>query len=189
MSAVAATEFLLVPAAPDVDDVGYGKDPLDTTIYVSLSVVRTEAGRVKRDSIVKIATKGLLGDKMIEITKGVASEPIPPDGEITAADYLESLVETIASDDSDVEGPLEGRKVQWCGEEVTGVLYRFDFLGDPRIYEGFDLPPTREGPRFLVFNDIRKKSDWSETALATFVALDASIACDGGKIPVRDSAD
>jgi phospholipid/cholesterol/gamma-HCH transport system substrate-binding protein len=67
-----------------VDDVGYGKDPLDTTIYVSLSVVRTEAGRVKRDSIVKIATKGLLGDKMIEITKGVASEPIPPDGEITA---------------------------------------------------------------------------------------------------------
>lgn len=112
-----------------------------------------------------------------------------PDGEITAADYLESLVETIASDDSDVEGPLEGRKVQWCGEEVTGVLYRFDFLGDPRIYEGFDLPPTRQGSRFLVFNDIRKKSDWSETALATFAALDASIACDGGKIPVRDSAD
>ncbi len=67
-----------------VDDVGYGKDPLDTTIYVSLSVVRTEAGRVKRDSIVKIATKGLLGDKMIEITKGAATEPIPPDGEITA---------------------------------------------------------------------------------------------------------
>ncbi len=67
-----------------VDGVGYGKDPLDTTIYVSLSIVRSEAGRIKTDSIAKIATKGLLGDKMIEITKGLAKEPVPPGGEITA---------------------------------------------------------------------------------------------------------
>ncbi len=67
-----------------VDGVGYGKDPLDTTIYVSLSIVRTEAGRIKQDSIAKIATKGLLGDKMIEITKGQDRVAIPPGGEITA---------------------------------------------------------------------------------------------------------
>jgi phospholipid/cholesterol/gamma-HCH transport system substrate-binding protein len=67
-----------------VDDVGYGKDPLDTTIYVQLSVVRSEAGRVKRDSVAKITTKGLLGDKMIEITKGQLKDAIPPGGEITA---------------------------------------------------------------------------------------------------------
>ena len=67
-----------------VADVGYGKDPLDTTIYVTLSVVRSEAGRVKQDSVAKIATKGLLGDKMIEITKGEAREAIPPGGEIQA---------------------------------------------------------------------------------------------------------
>ena len=67
-----------------VDGVGYGKDPLDTTIYVSLSVVRSESGRVKSDSIAKIATKGLLGDKMVEITKGEAREAIPPGGEIKA---------------------------------------------------------------------------------------------------------
>lgn len=67
-----------------VENVGYGKDPLDTTIYVSLNVVRSEAGRVKRDSIVKITTKGLLGDKMIEITKGQVSEAVPPGGDIIA---------------------------------------------------------------------------------------------------------
>ncbi|MFO0593026.1 MAG: MlaD family protein [Polyangiaceae bacterium] len=65
-----------------VDEVGYGKDPGDTTIYVTLSIVRGEAGRIKRDSVVKIATKGLLGDKMIEITKGQAPESIPAGGEI-----------------------------------------------------------------------------------------------------------
>lgn len=112
-----------------------------------------------------------------------------PDSEIAAADYLGFLFDAIASDDEKAEGPLEGRTVRWCGQEVTGVLYRFDFLGEPRIYEGFDLPPTRQGPRFLIFNDIRKKTDWSPTAQATFAAIDASIECNGGKIPVRDSAD
>ncbi len=67
-----------------VDGVGYGKDPLDTTIYVSLSIVRSEAGRIKQDSLVRITTKGLLGDKMIEITKGQVRDAIPPGGEITA---------------------------------------------------------------------------------------------------------
>ncbi|HWT14983.1 MAG TPA: hypothetical protein VN581_04300 [Patescibacteria group bacterium] len=112
-----------------------------------------------------------------------------PDGGITAADYLGLLAETLGAGDEDAEGPLDGRAVNWCGQDVTGVLYRFNFLGDPHVFEGFDLPPTREGPRFLVFNDIRKKEDWSETAKATFAAIDASIECDGGKIPVRDSTE
>lgn len=65
-----------------VDSVAYGADPLDTTIYVSLNIVRAEAGRIKRDSVAKITTKGLLGDKMIEITKGQVRENVPPGGEI-----------------------------------------------------------------------------------------------------------
>lgn len=67
-----------------VDSVGYGKDPLDTTIYVTLSIVRSESGRIKQDSLARITTKGLLGDKMIEITKGKAHEAVPAGGEITA---------------------------------------------------------------------------------------------------------
>lgn len=112
-----------------------------------------------------------------------------PDSEIAAADYLDILAETLGGKDDNAEGPLEGRKVSWCGQEVTGVLYRFKFLGDPHIFEGFDLPPTSEGPRFLVFNDIRKKEDWSDTARATFAAIDTSIECDGGKIPVRSAVE
>lgn len=65
-----------------VSGVGYGKTPGDTTIYVKLSIVRFEAGRVKTDSIAKVAAKGLLGDKMIEITKGKAEASIPPGSDI-----------------------------------------------------------------------------------------------------------
>src|SRR5262249_35449886 len=69
-----------------VDSVGYGKDPKDTQIYVVLSIVKSEAGRIRTDSTAQIATKGLLGDKMIEITKGAAGNSIPPNGDIPSTE-------------------------------------------------------------------------------------------------------
>lgn len=57
-----------------VASVGYGKDPNDSSISVTLYVVRSEAQRVKLDSKARIATKGLLGDKMIELTRGKSPE-------------------------------------------------------------------------------------------------------------------
>jgi phospholipid/cholesterol/gamma-HCH transport system substrate-binding protein len=65
-----------------VGTVGYGKLPGDTTIYVTISIVRAESGRIKTDSLAKVASKGLLGDKMIEITRGKADSTIPPGKEI-----------------------------------------------------------------------------------------------------------
>ena len=65
-----------------VESVGYGKDPADTTVYVTLDVVESEAGRIRRDTKVKIVNKGLLGDKMVELTKGQSNERVPPGGEI-----------------------------------------------------------------------------------------------------------
>lgn len=65
-----------------VSSVGYGPTPTDTTIYVTLEVVKTESQRIRTDSVAKVTTKGLLGDKMIEITKGTTTESIPAGGNI-----------------------------------------------------------------------------------------------------------
>src|SRR5829696_1188707 len=43
-----------------VDTVGYGSNAGDTTVYVKLDIVRSEAGRIKTDSVAKIVSKGLL---------------------------------------------------------------------------------------------------------------------------------
>ncbi|AKT41703.1 MlaD family protein [Chondromyces crocatus] len=67
-----------------VSKVGYGTDARDATIYVTLKIVESEAGRIRKDSTVKIATKGLLGDKMIELSKGESAEGLPPGSEIQA---------------------------------------------------------------------------------------------------------
>lgn len=101
-----------------------------------------------------------------------------PDHEIAAADFLDALVEVMAK--PPMEGPLPGRTVHWCGQEITGAVYRFTFFGDPQIYEGFDLPAGSNGSRFLMFSDMRVSNDWSATAKAAFAAVDASIRCDAG---------
>ncbi len=67
-----------------VDSVGYGSNPTDSTIYVKLVIVRSEAGRIRKDSVVSIASRGLLGDKMLEVSKGQSDESVPPSGEIVA---------------------------------------------------------------------------------------------------------
>ncbi len=63
-----------------VKSVRYGEDPRDRTVYVELSVVRSEAGRIMSDSLAVIKTKGLLGDKMVTISKGSKMPPIEAGG-------------------------------------------------------------------------------------------------------------
>ncbi|MBK8215625.1 MAG: MCE family protein [Myxococcales bacterium] len=69
-----------------VGEVGHAVDAKDTKIHVTLNIVRSEAGRVRQDpdvseleaakkdrprgTIAKVVNKGLLGDKMIELTVG-----------------------------------------------------------------------------------------------------------------------
>lgn len=66
-----------------VAEVGYGDNPGDTTVYVTLDIVKSESGRIKTDAVAKVVAKGLLGDKMMEITKGSAPDSVPPGGKIT----------------------------------------------------------------------------------------------------------
>ena len=54
-----------------VEQVGFGEKAEDSNIYVRMSIVRSEARRIKTDSKARVQTRGLLGDKMIEITLGV----------------------------------------------------------------------------------------------------------------------
>jgi phospholipid/cholesterol/gamma-HCH transport system substrate-binding protein len=65
-----------------VKKVGYKKGSVDNTIYVELDIVKDEAARIRKDAIARVAAKGLLGDKMVEITKGSSPETVPAGGDI-----------------------------------------------------------------------------------------------------------
>jgi phospholipid/cholesterol/gamma-HCH transport system substrate-binding protein len=79
-----------------VGTVGYGSKVEDTTIYVEIQIVRSEAGRIKTDSLARISTKGLLGDKMIEITKGKDADTRKP-GELIPSDMSPGMLDRVSS--------------------------------------------------------------------------------------------
>ncbi|MCS6901949.1 MAG: MlaD family protein [Myxococcales bacterium] len=81
----------------NVKRIRHGDQANDDKLYVRIEVVRSEAVRIREDSVVSIANKGLLGDKMLEITPGTPGKPVlPPGGTIRAeppADYSSLLAD------------------------------------------------------------------------------------------------
>ncbi len=65
----------------DVSRVGYSDNAKDARLFVSVSIVDEQARRIRTDSVASIASKGLLGDKMLVITVGSPDKPrIKPGG-------------------------------------------------------------------------------------------------------------
>ena len=58
-----------------VTGVHHGSNPGDARVYVSLSVAKKEMTHIRTDTIASVENKGLLGDKMIELTVGSPSAP------------------------------------------------------------------------------------------------------------------
>src|SRR2546422_4153109 len=54
-------------------------------VRVDLTIARRYADRIRRDSIARIETQGLLGDKVVEITVGNTTAPPAAPGEVLAA--------------------------------------------------------------------------------------------------------
>ncbi len=54
-------------------------------VRVDLDITRQYADRIRRDSVARIETQGLLGDKVVEITVGTVAAPALTAGEVLAA--------------------------------------------------------------------------------------------------------
>src|SRR5262245_24529566 len=63
-----------------VASVSYSDDSKDSRLHITLSIVKTEARRIRQDSVATIGNKGLLGDKMIVIRVGSPTSPMLPSG-------------------------------------------------------------------------------------------------------------
>lgn len=69
-----------------ITEVGHSDDLNDKRIHVRLSVVRSEAARLRTDAKAKISNKGLLGDKMLEIDPGTGPHRPVGDSSIDGTD-------------------------------------------------------------------------------------------------------
>ncbi|MET0619756.1 MAG: MlaD family protein, partial [Thermoanaerobaculia bacterium] len=70
----------------NVLEVNLSGDPADRTVQVGYDVVRRWAPMLRKGTRASIKTRGLLGDKYIELAGGLPTEPeVPIGGEIPAA--------------------------------------------------------------------------------------------------------
>ena len=109
-----------------VSTVGYGEKMGDTTIYVKLSIVRSEASRIKTDSVAVVAAKGLLGDKMIEITRGVADKAVEPGKAIKSKDPTDTFGKVAGMADK-ADATLDG--LQRISEQLSNEKLHHDLQG------------------------------------------------------------
>jgi phospholipid/cholesterol/gamma-HCH transport system substrate-binding protein len=53
-----------------VTGIGHDHDIADSRIFVKVSINRAEEGRLRADTVARVVNRGLLGDKMVELTVG-----------------------------------------------------------------------------------------------------------------------
>jgi phospholipid/cholesterol/gamma-HCH transport system substrate-binding protein len=110
-----------------VTEVRYSDDAKDLKLYVSFDVVRGEARRIRTDSVAMIESKGLLGDKMIEVTAGSPeAERIPPGGIVPTkkAKDLGEMVGTITKIGNKAESVMGNL------EKTTSAMSEKGFTND-----------------------------------------------------------
>ncbi len=80
-----------------VSRVAHSEDATDNRLYVDMNIVKRETLRIRQDTVAKVANKGLLGDKMIELSGGSPGfPPVPPEGFIKGEDPVNVILKEVA---------------------------------------------------------------------------------------------
>jgi phospholipid/cholesterol/gamma-HCH transport system substrate-binding protein len=106
-----------------VTNLSHGESLSDTRIFVRMSVSKQEISRIRSDSIARVVNKGLLGDKMVELSVGSPqASPLEPGSVIPSeepADVLASANRVVAVTEQTIQH--------------VGALAQT--LGDPKLAE------------------------------------------------------
>lgn len=119
-----------------VDSVGYDGKVGDSRIYVKLAVVKQEAGRVRQGAVAHINNKGLLGDKMVDITVPDTNAPALPDGSELKAEEPGDLMAQVNDLSAQAKRTLDNIENATRG------------FGDPRF--GEDVKRSAEDLRLIL---------------------------------------
>lgn len=106
-----------------VTKVGHGKDDNDSKIYVTLSIAKAEAGRVRKNTKARVANKGMLGDKMIELVEVPEKADRVDDGDWIPSDVAPDLF-----------SKLDGIAAK-ADDTMTAVKRTSEALADPKLAE------------------------------------------------------
>ena len=110
-----------------VSEVKHAEKAEDAQIYVTISVARNEARRVRPDTIMKVVNKGLLGDKMVELSGGdPAKAPAADDTFIVSEEDPSDMAKAISQMSS---------AAKKADQTMDSVKRTSEALSDPQLSE------------------------------------------------------
>jgi phospholipid/cholesterol/gamma-HCH transport system substrate-binding protein len=121
-----------------VEKVEHGKKADDSKVYVTLSIAREEAGRIRNATVATIEGKGLLGDKMVQLAwdKNVAEDLKKQGKDPSAVLAPEGWLATAAPGDpiGDAQKAAQGAKLamenlQKATEGIADEKFKEDLHG------------------------------------------------------------
>jgi phospholipid/cholesterol/gamma-HCH transport system substrate-binding protein len=144
--------------------VGHGSEAKDVHIYVSMSIDKRESQRIRTDSTARVVNKGLLGDKMIELSTGSPEAvPIDPNRLIPSeepADMLAAANRVAAAAQAAIE------KLDPLAESLGDPKLSADIKGSAEdLHSLLDAIVHGNGPMHRIFYDPRE-ADQFEALLA-----------------------
>ncbi|HEV8674303.1 MAG TPA: MlaD family protein [Methylomirabilota bacterium] len=101
-------------------------------VQVEVTIVRRVQGRVRQDSVARIETLGLLGDKIVEVTLGSPEAPVLPDGaELRTEEPLDTnrlikqgteLVRNLVEISGELKGALANVTESTAGQDLAETV-------------------------------------------------------------------
>jgi phospholipid/cholesterol/gamma-HCH transport system substrate-binding protein len=123
-----------------VSGIGFSEDRTDKTIVVTMSVSDESFSRIGKDSKARLGSKGLLGDRTVDITLGT-----PEAERCQPGDFVSTLeayqIDDLISESGDVMTDIkltasDAREIAWKINRGRGTLAQF--INDPRMYTNLD---------------------------------------------------
>ena len=165
----------------NVTSVAHSGDVTVSHILIEMSVVRTETVRIRQDTVAKIANKGLLGDKMIELSISDGRAPLLDPKEMMKSEESLDFSKYLAKFESIAD---KTEKVAANLERATGAIGDPAFTDDVRgtvksLHDIVDAVAHKDGAahRFIFDADQARKIDNTLTHLeSTTRQIDLAMA-------------
>jgi phospholipid/cholesterol/gamma-HCH transport system substrate-binding protein len=161
-----------------VTDVGHDRNTNDARLFVRMAIAKQEGTRIRTDTAARIVGKGLLGDKMVELTVGSAQSAVLPAGTLIPSEEPSDVFASANKVAEATEKAVE--QIEPLTQALGDPKFAADIKGTMAdVHSLFDAIVQGDGTMHRLFYDHREADQVDELIVHlshTAVRVDEALA-------------
>jgi phospholipid/cholesterol/gamma-HCH transport system substrate-binding protein len=147
-----------------VTGLGHGRDPNDARAFVSMAINKKESARIKTDTTARVVNKGLLGDKMIELSVGSSTAALLDPSTLIPSEEPTDVLASANRVAAETERAIQ--KIEPLAQQLGDPKFAADIKGTAAdIHSLLDTVVHGDGTMHRLFYD-RTEADHLDEVLA-----------------------